>query len=134
MIVAPKDCTLSVDELLSKGNKVGVQRGTTEANWMKENLIQKGKDFKLVEYDSAPLAIEDVLNGRIVAAAMDDAPAKDAMRKKPVKIVGTFGMPSEDFGYAVRKEDTELLNMMNEGLKKLMASTYWEELKTTYKP
>ncbi len=134
VIVAPKDCTLSVDELLSKGNKVGVQRGTTEANWMKENLIQKGKDFKLVEYDSAPLAIEDVLNGRIVAAAMDDAPAKDAMRKKPVKIVGTFGMPSEDFGYAVRKEDTELLNMMNEGLKKLMASPYWEELKTTYKP
>jgi len=134
VIVAPKECTLSVDELLSNGNKVGVQRGTTEAKWMKENLIKKGKDFTLVEYDSAPLAVEDVLNGRIVAAAMDDAPAKDAARKKPVKIVGTFGMASEDFGYAVRKEDTELLNMMNTGLKKLMASPYWEELKKQYKP
>ncbi|HOO90212.1 MAG TPA: ABC transporter substrate-binding protein [Syntrophales bacterium] len=134
VIVAPKDCTRSVDELLSNGNKVGVQRGTTEANWMKENLIAKGKNFVLVEYDSAPLAVEDVLNGRIVGAAMDDAPAKDAMRKKPVKIIGEFGMASEDFGYAVRKEDTELLNMMNEGLKKLMASPYWEELKNKYKP
>jgi len=134
VLVTPKDCNKSVDELLTNGNKIGVQRGTTEANWMKENLIKKGKNFKLVEYDSAPLAIEDVLNGRIVAAAMDDAPAKDAMRKKPVKIVGTFGMPNEDFAYAVRKGDKELLETMNEGLRRLMASPYWDELIKKYKP
>jgi len=50
------------------------------------------KSFELAQYDSAPLAIEDVLNGRIVAAAMDDAPALDAAKKKPVKILGGFGM------------------------------------------
>jgi len=135
VIVAPKDSTETVEQLLSKGNKIGVQRGTTEAKWMEENLIKKeGKNFSLVHYDSAPLAVMDVVNGRIAGAAMDDAPAKDAARKKPVKIVGTFGMPEEEFGYAVRKEDTELLNMLNEGLKRLMASPYWEELKATYKP
>ncbi|MBN2254697.1 MAG: amino acid ABC transporter substrate-binding protein, partial [Deltaproteobacteria bacterium] len=131
VLVVPKDSTLTVDQVLSKGNKVGVQRGTTEAKWMKENLIQKGKNFNLREYDSAPLAVEDVVNGRIVAAAMDDAPAKDAMRKKPVKILGTFGMHEENFAYAVRKEDAELLKMLNEGLEKLMADPYWEELKAT---
>jgi polar amino acid transport system substrate-binding protein len=134
VIVAPENCNKSVNELLSNGNKVGVQRGTTEAKWIKENLIKKGKKFVLKEYDSAPLAIEDVLNGRIVAAAMDDAPAKDAARKKAVKIVGTFGMPSEDFAYAVRKEDKKLLSIMNEGLKRLMASPYWNELIKKYKP
>lgn len=129
VMVAKKDSPLTVDQILSKGNKVGVQRGTTEAKWIEENLIKKaGKNFELVYYDSAPLAIEDVLNGRIVAAAMDDAPAKDAEKKKPVKIVGQFGMDQEEFGYAVRKEDTELLNKLNEGLKRLMASPYWEEL------
>lgn len=132
VLVAPKDSKLTVEEILSGGNKVGVQRGTTEAKWMEENLIKKGKKFTLVYYDSAPLAIEDVINGRIVAAAMDDAPAKDAVRKKPVKIVGTFGMPDEEFAYAVRKEDTQLLKTLNEGLKKLMASPYWEELKKKY--
>jgi polar amino acid transport system substrate-binding protein len=65
---------------------------------------------------------------------MDDAPAKDAARKKAVKIVGTFGMPSEDFAYAVRKEDKKLLSIMNEGLKRLMASPYWNELIKKYKP
>jgi len=133
VLVAPNNCGLTVDEILSKGNKVGVQRGTTEAKWIEENLIKKAKkDFSLVHYDSAPLAVEDVVNGRIVAAAMDDAPAKDAVRKKPVKILGTFGMAEENFGYAVRKEDKKLLGMLNEGLKRLMASPYWEELKKKY--
>ena len=66
------------------GTKIGVQRGTSEAKWIEENLLkQQGKKFELVYYDSAPLAVEDVLNGRIVAAAMDDAPAKDAERRNP---------------------------------------------------
>ncbi len=119
---------------MKDGNKIGVQRGTTEAKWIEENLIKKqGKKFELVYYDSAPLAVEDVVNGRIVAAAMDDAPAKDAVnKKKAVKIIGGFGMPDETFGYAFRKEDTELLNNFNEGLKKIMASPAWEELKKKY--
>ena len=72
------------------------------------------------------------MNGRIVAAAMDDAPAEDAVKKKPVKILGGFGMKDEDFGYAIRKEDTEFLKKVNEGLQKLMKSPYWAELKKKY--
>lgn len=133
VMVAKKDSKLTVDQLMAKGNKIGVQRGTTEAKWIEENLIKKGgKQFTLVQYDSAPLAVEDVLNGRIVAAAMDDAPAKDAAKKKAVKIVGGFGMADESFGYAVRKEDTKLLETLNGGLKKLMASPQWAEFKKKY--
>jgi len=133
VLVAKKESALTVDQILDKGNKVGVQRGTTEAKWIEENLIKKGKkNFSLVYYDSAPLAVEDVVNGRIVAAAMDDAPAKDAVKKKPVKIVGRFGMPDEEFGYAMRKEDKDLLSKVNAGLKKLMASPTWDELKKKY--
>ncbi len=133
VLVAKKDSKLTAEKALADGNKVGVQRGTTEAKWIEENLIKKGgKKFELVQYDSAPLAVEDVVNGRIVAAAMDDAPALDAVKKKPVKILGGFGMKDEDFGYAIRKEDTEFLKKVNEGLKKLMKSPYWAELKKTY--
>ena len=133
VLVAKKDSKLTADKAMADGNKIGVQRGTTEAKWIEENLIKKGgKKFELVQYDSAPLAIEDVINGRIAAAAMDDAPALDAAKKKPVKILGGFGMKDEDFGYAIRKEDTEFLKKVNEGLKKLMKSPYWAELKKTY--
>lgn len=133
VLVAKKDSQLTVEKALADGNKVGVQRGTTEAKWIEENLIKKGgKKFELVQYDSAPLAVEDVVNGRIVAAAMDDAPAIDATRKKPVKILGGFGMKDEEFGYAIRKEDAEFLKKVNEGLKRLMKSPYWAELKKNY--
>jgi polar amino acid transport system substrate-binding protein len=133
VLVAKKDAKLSAEQALADGNKIGVQRGTTEAKWIQENLLKKaGKKFELVQYDSAPLAIEDVINGRIVAAAMDDAPAFDASKKKPVKILGGFGMKDEEFGYAVRKEDAEFLKKVNDGLKKLMKSPYWAELKKNY--
>lgn len=133
VLVAKKEAKVTAGQALADGNKIGVQRGTTEAKWIEENLIKKGgKKFELVQYDSAPLAIEDVINGRIIAAAMDDAPAIDAAKKKPVKILGGFGMADEDFGYAVRKEDTEFLKKLNDGLKKLMKSPYWDELKKTY--
>ena len=133
VLVGKKDAKITAEQAMADGNKIGVQRGTTEAKWIAENLIKKGgKKFELVQYDSAPLAIEDVINGRIVAAAMDDAPALDAAKKKPVKILGGFGMADEQFGYAIRKEDAEFLKKVNEGLKKLMKSPYWAELKTKY--
>lgn len=132
VFVSKKDAALTVDQVLKGNNRLGVQRGTSEAEWLKDNAAKKGWNFKLVYYDSAPLAIEDVLNGRIAAAAMDDAPAIDAAGKKPIKILGTFGMPNEQFGYAVRKQDTKLLNTLNKGLKMLMADPYWNELVKKY--
>jgi polar amino acid transport system substrate-binding protein len=133
VLVGKKEAKITAEQALADGKKIGVQRGTTEAKWIDENLIKKGgKKFELVQYDSAPLAIEDVVNGRIIAAAMDDAPALDAAKKKPVKILGGFGMADEQFGYAVRKEDAEFLKKLNDGLKKLMKSPYWAELKKTY--
>ena len=120
VLVGKKEAKVTAEQALADGNKVGVQRGTTEAKWIEENLIKKGgKKFELVQYDSAPLAVEEVVNGRIIAAAMDDAPAIDAAKKKPVKILGGFGMADEDFGYAIRKEDAEFLKKVNEGLRSL---------------
>jgi polar amino acid transport system substrate-binding protein len=132
-LLTKRDSRLSVADILSRGNKIGVQRGTTEAEWIEEKLPKKVRsNFTLIYYDSVPLIIEDVVKGRIVAAAMSDALAKDALKRKHVRIAGTFGMPSEKLAYAVRKEDTVLLCKLNKGLKLLMASPYWVELKKKY--
>ncbi len=132
VLVTKKDSPLTVDNILNDKKILGVQQGTSEAKWLKEQAAAKGYNFALRYYNSSPLAVEDVLNGRIDAAAMDDAPAKDAASKKDVKILGTFGMETEEFGYAVRKDDKELLDKVNASLKKLMASPTWEELKKKY--
>ena len=46
----------------------------------------------------------------------------------PVKTIGRYGQPDVSYGYAVRKQDAELLKTLNEGLKRLKASPYWSEL------
>lgn len=132
VMVIKNDASLTLDDLLKGQKEIGVQQGTSEAKWLKAEAEKQGWNFNLRYYSSAPLAIEDVLNGRIAAAAMDDAPAHDAVSKKPVKILGTFGMPSEEFGYALRKGDDALLARINTGLKKLMASPHWAELSAKY--
>ncbi len=132
VMVTKKGSPLTIDEILNGKKIVGVQQGTSEAKWLKEEAEKKGWDFELRYYSSSPLAVEDVLNGRIDAAAMDDAPAKDAASKKDVQLVGTFGMHEEEFGYAVRKEDKELLEKVNNALTKLMASPEWNELINKY--
>jgi len=132
VMVSKKGSSLSIEDLLNGKKIIGVQQGTSEAKWLKEEAAKKGWNFELRYYSSAPLAVEDVLNGRIDAAAMDDAPAKDAVSKKEIQIVGTFGMNDEQFGYAVRKENKELLGKVNKALTKLMATPAWGELIKKY--
>jgi polar amino acid transport system substrate-binding protein len=127
VFVAKKDSTVTVDQILSGDMKVGIQQGTSEGEWLKEHQAKEGWNFTLRYYDSAPMAVEDVLNGRLDAAYMNDAPAGDAVAKKPVKIVAAFG-EHEEFGVAVRKEDQDLLKTINEGFKLLKADPYWDEL------
>jgi polar amino acid transport system substrate-binding protein len=132
VMVVKKGSPLTIAEIQTGKKIVGVQQGTSEAKWLKDEAAKKGWNFELRYYSSSPLAVEDVLNGRIDAAAMDDAPAKDAASKKDVQIVGTFGMHEEQFGYAVRKDDTELLEKVNKALTKLMAAPEWKAMIEKY--
>lgn len=132
VFVVPRDSTLTVEEILSKPVKLGVQRGTSEANAIKEEQQAKGYPFELRFYDSAPLAIEDLLNGRLQAALMDELPANDAINKgRAVKKAGTHGEP-DNFGVALRKGDKELRAIVDEGYRKLKADPYWQELQEKY--
>ncbi len=134
VLVARADADLSVEQAMADDKKMGVQRGTSEAKWIEENLLKaQGRKFKLLHYDSAPLAMEDLVNGRIDSAAVSMTSAEEAMEKGfDIKVLGKYGQPDDETAYAVRKEDTELLNTLNEGLKRLMATPYWEELKKEY--
>ena len=134
ILAAKKDNTIMQDKTMEPDMKWGVQRGTSEAKWIEDKLIEdKEKKFKLQQYDSAPLALEDVMNGRIDLAAVSQTSAEEFMEKGiNIKIIGSYGQPDDLTAYAVRKEDTELLNKLNEGLKRLMASPTWTELKKKY--
>lgn len=133
VLVVGEKSALTPDDILKGKKRLGVQRGTNEAEWLAKNRDEKGWNYTLGYYDSAPMAVEDLLNGRIDAAGMDSAPAEDIINraKRPVKIVGEFA-PEDNFGVAMRNEDAELHKLINEGFKKLKADPYWEELQKKY--
>lgn len=132
VFLVPADSKLTPEDILSQKIKLGVQRGTSEANAIKQEQQEKGYPFELRFYESAPLAVEDLLNGRIQAALMDELPADDAITKgRAVKKAGTHGKP-DGFGVALRKDDKELRALIDEGYRKLMADPYWKELQKKY--
>ena len=119
------------DQIYNGKIKLGVQRGTNEHEMLQKAQAEKKYNYQLRFYDSGPMAIEDLLNGRIDAIGLDAAPAEDAMRKgKPVQEVGVFG--SDEFGVAIRKGDKELRALIDEGFRKLQADPYWKELQAKY--
>lgn len=131
VLIAKKDSDLKAEDIYEQDIIIGMQAGTSEAKWMADEKEKHGWKFTIKLYDSAPMATEDVLNGRIQAAGMNYPPARDAEKKKPVKIIGSFG-EIEEFGAAVRKEDAEILETLNQGFALLMADPYWDELIEKY--
>ena len=128
----PANSTLTPENILKQKIQLGVQRGTSEANAMKQEQQEKKYPFELRFYDSAPLAIADLLNGRIQAALMDELPADDAISKgRNIRKINSHFKPDQ-FGVALRKEDKELEALVNEGYRKLMADPYWKELQKKY--
>jgi len=134
VVVAPADTKLTAWEAVSTGLKIGVQAGTSDAKAMAGANGRDGRKYELVEYANSALAAQDVANGRLAAAVMNDAPAADAAGKLGLKILGSAGIPDEFFAVGVKKEDGNTLKMINAGLAKLMADPFWQELIDKYKP
>ncbi len=132
VFIVKNDSDLTPAQILGGKIKVAVQRGTSEAADFQKEVKEKNLPVEIVYSESAPLIVEDILNGRIQAGLMDKLPADDAIGKgKAVKIAGVHGKPDQ-FGVAVRKGDNELRTMINEGYKKLMVDPYWKELQDKY--
>ena len=85
-----------------------------------------------VQYETFSLAVNDLVNGRIDFAMMDDVMVEDAVRKgQPIRIIGVINT-DEFYGIAVRKEDTKLKALLDEGIKRLQKSARWDELIEKY--
>ncbi|HZJ87819.1 MAG TPA: basic amino acid ABC transporter substrate-binding protein [Sphaerochaeta sp.] len=96
------------------GKRVGVQIGTTGDFAL--------EDYPVVRraYDDIGLAIEDLLNGNVEAAVCDSLIASDfvlenANYKNKLTVVGG-PFTEEDIAIAVRKDNPELLALLNKGL------------------
>lgn len=133
VVAVKENAKFTMDDVLAGKITIGTQRGCTAAHWIEDNLVKKGvlKKDKFRLYDNFPIAAKDLEIGRVEAVMMDDMIVMSAIKGKPMKVLGTV-KTGEEYAVAMRKEDKELHATINEGLKKLMASPKWEELKKKY--
>lgn len=119
MIVVKEDSPITtLDEL--KDKKISVQMGTTGYEAAKKLL---GKtSTKILAYENQPIAFQEVINGAVAASIGDNAVVLEYLKNNPdsgLKAIESDQFEKEYYGFMVKKGNTELLNYLNEGLKKI---------------
>lgn len=106
------------------GKVVGAQLGTTGAIEV-ENI--EGAELKT--YDDIGLAFQDLMNGQIDAVVSDNPLAIGYVGQNPdkIKVVGDV-FTDENYGIAVCKDKTDLLEKINSGLTAIQAEGVLDDL------
>ncbi len=113
------------------GKAVGVQSGTT-GEWLIDDFInQSGADITVKRYPSFVLAVTDLVNGRIDAVIVDTPVATAFAKKYDVEISATI-QTGEQYGLAIQKGNTELLNELNQALDEFLKSQDWQNIINKY--
>jgi polar amino acid transport system substrate-binding protein len=133
-VVAKTGSKVTLDDVKAGKVIIGAQSGCTAAIWVDKNLITTGKmpQDRLKLYANTPLAIDDLIAGRVDAVMYDGHVLMTMIGGRPVSVIGNIET-KEVFGIAVRKSDPELLATLNEDLAELKADPYWQELMVKYK-
>lgn len=109
------------------GKRVGAQQGTTG-----DFAIEAISGIERRAYDDLGLAVEDMVNGNLDAVVCDSVTGINYVADNEnfagkLKILGE-PFTEEEFGIAVRKGDTELLKLINDGLAEVFADGTHAEL------
>lgn len=128
-VVIVRTDNLDITGINDLGNKVvGVQIDTTgdvEAQKIEGAIIQR--------YDDIELAFQDLMNGQIEAVIADNPLALGIVGKHP-ELLTTVGdtFTDENYGIAVCKSNTDLVERINTALEELISEGYIDELTETW--
>jgi len=113
--------------------KIGAQRGTTGADWVETNLVDKGVPVELVLYETYPEAVLDLRVGRTDAVVQDEPASAQSVAAFPELTVAGIIMTYENFGFLVAEGDPQgLLPKINAGMKRMKELGAWDKLVAAY--
>jgi polar amino acid transport system substrate-binding protein len=110
------------------GKKVAVQVGTKSVGYLKDNF--PGVERVEVEKNQEMFQLVEV--GRADAAVTGKPAAKLYARNRGTLQVVDAQLTVEEYGYALRKDEPELLKQFNDALKKLKADGTYQQLVNKY--
>jgi polar amino acid transport system substrate-binding protein len=137
-IIGPKDQKFGASPDDLKGKVLGVQVSTTHAAYAKKHFGGIAAEIK--EYQTQDEANQDLAAGRLDAVQADsialDAFLKSDQGKACCDLKGMVAADIEvlgpGVGAGIRKEDTELKDKINAGIKAIRANGKYEEISKKY--
>jgi len=113
--------------------KVGVQTGTTGDEAVTKLLGKNSTAIK--RFESTPLALKELESGGVDAVVADNGVVINYVANNPggkFKTVSDKDFAPEQYGIAVKKGNTELLEKLNKGLADIKADGTYDQIFTKY--
>lgn len=113
--------------------KVGVQTGTTGDEAVSKLLGKTSTNIK--RFESTPLALKELESGGVDAVVADNGVVVHYVANNPggkFKTVSDKEFVPEQYGIAVKKGNTELLDKLNKGLADIKADGTYDQIYAKY--
>lgn len=129
VIIVKEDSEIATADDLD-GKTIGVQSGTTGDIYCRDDY---GED-SVKQYNNGALAVAALQNGQVDCVVIDNEPAKNFVAANDgLKILDTEYI-TEDYAIAVAKENTELLEKINNAMTELKADGTIDKIINKYIP
>ncbi|MFP3153881.1 transporter substrate-binding domain-containing protein [Lachnospiraceae bacterium ZAX-1] len=127
-VILPEDSELKVVEDFAE-LALGGQTGTTGSMLIEDEIadgVLAGTKAEFKSYKSAPTAMQDLITGRIAGVVIDELVAisiADANEGyKAIPLIYKSGSPvTEQFGVAIKKENEDLLKIIDEAISSMLS-------------
>lgn len=132
-IAARSGSNATLQDFFNGKLRVGAQEGSNNADWIVTNLVQTGKmpASNLTLFPDISFETDALLKGDIDASVIGSPSQKLEISGKPLVIIGSVP-DQEEIAYAIRKNDTKLQALLNDGLSQLKKDAAWQQLKQEY--
>ncbi|MGW4482319.1 transporter substrate-binding domain-containing protein [Amycolatopsis sp. NPDC004368] len=128
--IEAKDTAGITDEKSLSGKRIGVVQGTVSDTWLGANAPQA----QAVRFPNDAAALSALKSAAIDGAVFDAASAEDYATKNPGLKVTKEITTTIPHGFAVKKGSTDLLNKLNDGIKKAVADGTWKRVHQQFEP
>lgn len=131
IIVSADSAYKTLDDLMNDtAAKIGVQQDTTGDIYSTEDF---GED-RVVRYKTGNDAVQALVSGKVSAVIIDNEPAKSYVAANEGLVIQDSPYAEENYAIAIAKENTELLDAVNQALAELTADGTIQAIINNYIP
>ncbi|MCL2460934.1 MAG: ABC transporter substrate-binding protein [Euryarchaeota archaeon] len=133
-VVVREDSYVTMEQFEAGELIIGVQRSCSADQFLESDYFGAEKYDQLLLsgniklYDTFPQSMVALGQGLVEAVIFDDVNIRSYIQNKPSLVILDVIPTGEEYGVAMRNEDTELHEIINAGIIELMVSDKWDEL------